>query len=182
MEILNRFAVAKANGALRKRCHIGIVCDENKRGPSAAIQFKHDLNDRAARLGIQIPGWLIGEKNLGPVDKCAGEGNALLFPARKLRWIVIDALGKADTPEQIQSECARAAIAAKFHRYYGVLQRGQGWDELEVLKYKPHLLVANTGALILSRLAQCDPIQKHRARRWPIQSRTKTEQGCLSAA
>ena len=102
MLILNRFAVAKANGALRKRCHVGVVCDKNKRSPSTAIQFKHDLNDRATRLGIQIPGWLIGEKNLGTIDEGAGECDALLFPAGKLRWIVIDALGKADTPEQIQ--------------------------------------------------------------------------------
>jgi hypothetical protein len=175
MEVLHRFAVAKANGALRKRRHVGIMCDEDKRGPSTAIQFKHDLYDRAARLGIQISGWLIGEKNLGTVDECASERDALLFPAGKLRWIVIDSLGKADTPEQIQPECARAAIAAELHRDYDVLQRRQGWDELEVLKDKPNLLVANPGSLILSRLAQCDPIQKHRARRWPIQSRTKAE-------
>ena len=182
MEALNGFAVAKANGALGKGRNFGVVRDEDKRSSSIAIQFEHDLYDRAARLGIEIAGRLIGEKNLGTVDERAGQRDALLFPAGKLRRIMIDAFGQANAPEQIQAELARAAIAPKLHRNCDVLQRRQGWDELEILKYKPDMLVANAGSFIFSRLAQCDSIQKHGARRWPIQSGTKTEQRRLSAA
>ena len=152
MEILNRFAVAKANGAFGKRRHVGIVRDEDKRRSNTAIQFEHDLYDCAARLGIEIAGWLIGEKNLGTVDEGAGQRDALLFPAGKLRGIMIDALGQADAPEQIQAQCARAAIAPKLYRNCGVLQRRQSRDELEILKYKPNMFVANAGSLIFSRL------------------------------
>jgi len=182
MEALNRFAVAKANGAFRKSRHVRIVRDEDKRGPSTAIQFEHDLYDHAASLGVEIAGWLIGEKNLGTVDERAGERDALLFPAGKLRRIMIDALGKPYTSEQIQAECARATIAPKLDRNRDVLQRRQSGDQLEILKYKTDMLVANAGSLIFSRLAQCDSIQKHGSRRWPIQSGTKTEQRRLAAA
>ena len=108
---LDRLSVAQPDRPFGEARYIRIVRHKHQRGPGAAIQFEHDLDDSAARLGVEIAGRLVGEKNLGPIDKSAGQRDALLFAAGKLGRIMIDALGQPDPLEQIQPE-----LRARFDR------------------------------------------------------------------
>ncbi len=106
--MLDRFPVAQTDRPLRQTRHIGIMRDQHKRSPRAAIQLEHDLDDPCARLRVEVPRRLVGEKNLRPVDESTGERDPLLFAAGKLRRIMIDPLRESDALEQIQAEIARA--------------------------------------------------------------------------
>ena len=45
------------------------------------IQLLQDRTRRLGRLGVKVARGLVGEDNVGPCDKGAGYGDALLFAA-----------------------------------------------------------------------------------------------------
>ena len=100
-------AVAQADRAFGQLRDVRIVGHEDERRAGAAIQLEHDLDDSAARFRIEIAGRLIGKKNLRPIDESAGERDALLFAAGKLRRVMIDAFA-SPTRRSKSSPSARA--------------------------------------------------------------------------
>jgi hypothetical protein len=122
------------------------MCHENERGPGVAVQFEHDLDHFLARFGVEIAGWFVGEKDFRLVDKGTGQSDPLLFAAGKLRRVVVTPFSQADPLQQIERERPCAAIAAQLQRHGHVFQRGQRRNELEVLKNKSDVFVANAGA------------------------------------
>ena len=84
--------------------------------------------------------------------------------------------------QQVEREGARAAIAAQFHRHGHILERGQGRDELEILKDKTDMLIPDPGALVLADFGERDAVEQHRTGSGKIQSRRQTEQRGFAAA
>jgi len=41
-------------------------------------------------FGIQISRWLIGQDNLGLINKSSGHGNPLLLASRKFGWLMVE--------------------------------------------------------------------------------------------
>ncbi len=63
------------------------------------LQFAEEREDGFASGGIEIAGGFIGEKNFRAIDERAGDGDALLFAARKFGGAMAEAMGEADTFE-----------------------------------------------------------------------------------
>ena len=127
---------------------------EHKRGARAAIQLHHDVDDPAARLGIEIAGRLVGEQDLRPIDERARERDALLFAAGKLCRVMGDALAESDASQQLQTERAGGAIATQLHRNHYIFHGRERRDELEILKHKADMFVARARAFILIHVRQ----------------------------
>src|ERR1044071_9615354 len=57
-------SISQSDRPLGQPSYIGVMRNENECRPGTAIQFQHDLDDRAARFRIEIPRGLVGEENL----------------------------------------------------------------------------------------------------------------------
>ncbi len=69
--------------------------DQKQRRLCARMQREDQIGDFGARCAIEIAGGFVGEQNLGPRRHRARQRHALLFAARQLARIVIDARAKA---------------------------------------------------------------------------------------
>ena len=54
--------------------------------PRSLLDWRSMLRHDVGILGIQVPGWFVGEHDGRFVDKRSGQRYALLFSARQLRW------------------------------------------------------------------------------------------------
>ena len=75
-----------------------------------------------------------------------------------------------------------AALAAEFEGHEHVLDRGEGRDELEVLKYETDEPVAQRGAGILIERFQRLAFESHAARRGIVEAGAEAEESCLATA
>jgi hypothetical protein len=61
---------------MRERCDIGFVRDEDD-GVARLMQASEERHDLAARLRIEVAGWLVGKQDRRVVHQRAGDGHAL---------------------------------------------------------------------------------------------------------
>ena len=62
--------------AMRERCDIGFVRDEDD-GIACLMQAGEKRHDLAARLRIEVAGWLVGKQDRRVVHQRAGDRHAL---------------------------------------------------------------------------------------------------------
>src|SRR5690606_22265636 len=79
---------------------VGVVRDEHERRAALAVQLLEQLDDRFAGRRVEVARRLVGEQDSRLVDERAGERDALLLAARKLRRIVVEPVGEPDAGEQ----------------------------------------------------------------------------------
>ena len=175
-------SAAHLDHAARAGGERGIVRDQHQRGAGFAIQPEEHLDDRAARLRIEIAGGLIGEKDLRPMDESAGQRHALLFAAGKLERVMMEPLGEADLRENIRRLLLAPVLAPKLQRHEHILERGERGDELKVLKDEADEPIAQRGARVLVERLQRLAAQPHGAGGGVIQPRAEAEQRGLAAA
>ena len=77
-------AVAERQQTRGERGDVLLVRDDDDRD-AAAIELLQQRHDFEARRGVERARRLVGEDELGVVDQRAGDGHALLLPARQLR-------------------------------------------------------------------------------------------------
>ena len=70
-------------------------------------------------------------------------------------------IGQSNPIEQFTPGPAGAAIAAQFHRYRDVLDRGQCRDKLKVLKNEPDVLITNPCAFVFADVTDGYAVQNH---------------------
>ncbi|EMA68522.1 GDSL-like lipase/acylhydrolase domain-containing protein [Halorubrum distributum JCM 13916] len=97
--------------------------------------------DRLPRLGVEVPRRLVREQHGGLVDQRAGDGDALLLPARELARLVVEPVAEPEPREQVRRPVARVAGVER-GRHRDVLDRGQRRQEVEVLEDEPDRLLA----------------------------------------
>ena len=155
---------------------------QHKRRAGSFVQIEHDLDDGLARFRIEISSRLVGKKDFRAVDESAGERDPLLLAAGKLSGIMRCALGESDAAQQFETKLAGRAIAAQLHRHGDIFQRGQGRDQLEILKDKSDGLIADARFPVFAQLVERNSIQQDRAGTGAIQSRAQTEKRRFPAA
>ena len=90
-------------------------------------------------IGIDVAGRLVGDQQLGPVDHCAGDGDALLLAARKLRGQGMHSVSQLDPIEHI---CDGPRNIAFTHpsdpQWQGdIVKRREVRDQPKVLEHHP---------------------------------------------
>jgi hypothetical protein len=141
-----RFALnsscAHLNDPPGARSQCGIVSHEHQRRAVGAVHFKEHFHYRPTGFRIEIPRGFIGEKDPGSPGKRAGEGNALLFTARKLERIMITAAAQTHPFKEATRLCPSPGNAAEFERDEHIFQGGECGQELETLENEPDPFIA----------------------------------------
>jgi hypothetical protein len=65
-------------------------------GQPIVVELVEQLEDRGTRFRVEVPGGLVGEQDLGPVDDRARDGDTLALASRELGGPVILAPAEAD--------------------------------------------------------------------------------------
>jgi len=91
---------AEADDAARVTRDGFLVRDHDERVAQLVevLEERHDLD---ARLGVQVPGRLVGEDDRGPVHEGARDGDALALAAGQLVRLVVDAVLQADALQDL---------------------------------------------------------------------------------
>ena len=77
----DHLSVAQPDRSLGQACDLGIVRHEDERGPGGSVQFEHDLDDRLARLRVEIAGRFVGEQeSLGRLIKARARATRCCSP------------------------------------------------------------------------------------------------------
>src|SRR6185503_13358023 len=86
---------------------------------------------------VEMGGRLVGEEQRRLVDEGAGDGDALLLPAREVAGAVLHAVAEADALEQLTGAAPRVT-SPRARRPQGrghVLERGEAGDQVEGLEH-----------------------------------------------
>ena len=73
-------AIDHSNLACRPRGQLRIVGDHQKRN-AVFVEILENFHDIEARRAVEIAGGFVGEYQLGPGDRRAGDGDTLALPA-----------------------------------------------------------------------------------------------------
>ena len=94
-------SVDQADPAVGSGGDIGTMGDKDHGGLFPAGEGGQEVDHGGAGGGVEIAGWLVGQKNSGAVDKGTGEGSALHLSAGELVRAVMAAVRQADGVEQV---------------------------------------------------------------------------------
>ena len=99
-------------------------------------EFAEEREDGFAGGGVEIAGWLVGEKNLRAIDEGAGDGDALLFAAGELRGTVAETMREANALERFAN--AGGALGAidfgEAKREFDIFFEGHAREKVEGLE------------------------------------------------
>ena len=82
-------AVVQVDDAVAAVGDGGVVGDHHDR-PARRHQLVEQLQDRLARLAVEVPGGLVGQQDERVVDQRPGDAHALLLPAGQLHGAVVE--------------------------------------------------------------------------------------------
>ncbi len=92
--------IAQGDDAVRMGGERGIVGHHHQRRAFATVEFEQQFENLLAGLAIEIAGGFIGEQDGRPGDESAGERDTLLFAARELDRIVVEAVRETYAGQQ----------------------------------------------------------------------------------
>lgn len=125
--------------------------DENDR-VSLFVQLVKQAHDVPARGAVEIARRLIREKKRWPGHDRACNGNSLLLPSGKLRRLMVHAVRQLHFFKSLGDALPplRRRHLLIDQRKLHVLRSRQPGQEIEILKNKPDLPVADVGQLIFA--------------------------------
>ena len=124
----------------------------NDDGRSEAIECGEQVQQSLGHFGIDVAGRLVGDEQLGPVDDCPGDRNALLLAARECRRPSSRSVGEADPGKHLPNGSLDLALrsSGNTQRKRDIVERRQVPDESEILEND-----ADTAAERGQGLARC---------------------------
>lgn len=180
--ILNQAAAFEVDDAACLAREVEIMRDEDERGAGGCVQVEEQIDDAIACFVVEVAGGFVREKNLGPIQKCASERNALLFAAGKLGGVMMKALGEADLLQKAGGDIADAAFAAKLEGDHDILDGSESGEELEILENEPDRFAAEASASIFIESAEVASVEEDRAGSGDVETRAEAKEGGLAAA
>jgi hypothetical protein len=150
-------------------------------GADHVAQQPHDL---LASLGVQLAGRLVGQQHAGPDRQGAGDGYALLLPARQLTGPLPRVIGQPDEGQHqrhpfLAHACRHAGDA---QRDPDVLRRRQHRQQAEGLEDIGHRLPPQPDAVLLAHRADIAPRHQDRTAVRGVEPADHVQQGGLAGA
>ena len=146
--------------------------------------FEHP-EDRVGRLRIEVAGRLIGDQDRRVVGQGAGDGHALLLPARERGGEFVGLIDQLDPLQKLQGAgfpLAPRVRVAEIHGQHQVFQHGEGRQQLEELEDDAHPAAAPLRQLVLAQLVHRRALDKHLTARGPVDPGDHVDQRRLAAA
>ena len=158
--------------------------DEYEGGPRLVGELAEEAEDVFAVGGIEIAGGLIGQNERGAVDEGAGDGDALLFAAGKLRGQGGGARGEADAREGDRDAggALGSGDAGELERELDVFGGGEGGEQMEKLEHGADALAAEAGEPIARECVDALAVEGDGASVGAIDAAEAIEERGLAAA
>jgi hypothetical protein len=179
--VLHNFTIAKQQLAPGPGGNVVLVRDDHH-CHALRVELREQLHDVFTGFGIERASGLVGQNQLRLVHQRAGNGYALLLPARQLRGRVRTAL--AQTHPVQRGLCAQAPLGRTDpgiqHGQGHVLQRAGARQQVELLKHKTNAPVAYGRELVLRHSVDRFTGQVVMPARGQIQTTQNIHQGGLA--
>jgi len=153
---LSEAAVGELDTAIRETANRWIVGD-NQDCVTFAVKIAQKANHGFFVGFVEISGGFVGKNKLGMIDERAGDGDALLFAAGKLRRKMHEAFAQADATEGF-GRLMLVRSAVKILREHDVFNGGEIRDEVKLLKDKADFLSAKTREALFVETAHVDTV------------------------
>ena len=156
--------------------------DQHERGAALLVTGEQQFDDLAPGHFVEIAGRLVGDEDGGVRGKCAGEGDALLFAARQLRWVMPESMIEADSGELGAGPRESLGDPRQFERNRDILESGHGRNEVERLEHNADPLPSEARERVLAKPVEADAVNLDRARIGLLKARHQHEKGGFARA
>src|SRR5262245_5309830 len=145
--VLERAALDEAVRAVRPADERGVVRGDQERDPAGRLQLQEEVVHHLARLGIEVPGRLVGEDDPRPIHDRPGHGHALPLAPRQLPRPMVQAIAQTDLGQGRGGPLARLSTRAPSdeRRQHRVLEGAHFAQKIVELEHEPHLVAAVPG-------------------------------------
>ncbi len=129
-------------------------------GVAAGMQLIEERHDFITSLRIEVTGWLICQDDGGRVDQGSCDGNALALTTGHLVRLMVHACTQADRLHYLLGafDAFRCRGAVVDQRQLDIVECGGAGQQVECLKDKPDLLVADARQFVVIELGDIMPI------------------------
>ena len=122
------------------------MCDDDDCGAELPIHLLHKFQHLPGGFGIQRPGQLVAEQQLGILDHRAGDCHPLLLSAGQLFGKTAAILFNVQRPKHL---IHIQWMGGDIRHHFNILFHRQIGNQIVKLKDKAHILLAVIGALLL---------------------------------
>ena len=136
-----------AEQAIASACEMLVVSHDNQRALIMAGDLQQQLDDRLARVRIEISGRFVRIDNRRVIDQRAGDGHTLLFATTQLGRKMMQAILEPDAFEKIRG-LGLPWLAAHHRRQGNIFESGELGQKEVGLEDKAHPAIAQTGKSI----------------------------------
>jgi hypothetical protein len=156
------------------------VCGDQHGRAEAVCALLKQLQRLVAASGVQIPGWLIGDHDLGRRRQRPRDCHTLHLPAGKLVRHRRGFLGKPHPAQSVHRR--RYRLSSQQQRQLHVLEHGKRRQELKELKHEPDPFAPKRRQLAFTEHRGGAAVDQNFARGREIHRPGKIEQRALPAA
>src|SRR5690606_10407462 len=152
---------------------------------AVGVKLREERHHRLAVLRVEVTGRLVGEQDRRPADERAGDRDALLLAAGKLRRVVPQAMRHAHALERLEHALLAFLLAqagAIRQRQFDVLEDREVADQVERLEDEADLAVADLRPLRVIELLDRRAVQPIPATARRIEQPQDRQQRRLAAA
>ncbi len=140
-----------------------VMADQQESGFLLAAGFAKQRDHGPGIGGIEVSGWFIREDKLRLIGQRAGDCHALLLADGELLWKMFHPRSEADAAQESFRSCffrSRAEGHAEKH----VFQAGITLEQIEILKYVPNRVGAQSIPLRLGERRDLTTVQENSSR------------------
>ena len=122
---------------MRKARHERLVVGRDDNRGAKLVQFLEQVEQSHGDAVVDIASGLVGQQQARLADDRAGDGYALLLPARQGRRQIVEMLGEADPGQEFGHILAQLVVAStgNSQRQSHVLRDGEMGQQPKVLKH-----------------------------------------------
>src|SRR5258707_2365412 len=173
-------AVPHGQALRRSRGQIRVVRGDDHRRAVLGCQVREQLDDLAAGRRVEVAGRLVGEHDPRLDGKRPRDRDPLLLATRKMCGQVVSTLGEPNLVEQLQRAGATAAGRDEFR--FDVLDRGQRWDQVELLEDETERAQAQLGELVVGQADEVVALEPDVAGARPVERAEQLQERRLAGA
>src|SRR5436190_9018103 len=145
-----------------------------------ASALKQQIDNRGPGAAVEVPGRLVGEKQLRSRRGGTGNSYALLLASRKLRRVMSQAMAESDGIKLNPGTVISVLGARKLKRHGDVFQSGHRRQKMESLQDDTKRPSAQAGKLIFVEVADGLSSQANRAGVGALEPRDDRHQGAFA--
>ncbi len=181
---IQHLAVAHVQDAVADSRRLWIVRNHHYGLLQLLVGAAQDRQHGLGILGIKIACRLVGQHDGGTGDQGAGDRDPLLLSTRQFRGPVLQAISNpkqvGEMVEVFPIELFRAT--GNFMRQQDIVHGAEGRQQVEFLKHKTDLLLAQPGTLRIAQSGEIDAVNQQAPGGWPGQASDVVKKRRLSAS